>query len=85
MGTLFKQPLGELMGKKEEMAHGFGLKQAPDVLVKMSRLAVPAFPDSQRRELQPMAEGVGLESRYAGFCEHHVRNFALSGLLDAGG
>jgi isopenicillin-N N-acyltransferase like protein len=59
LGALYKQPLTELMGKQEEVAHGFGLKQAPGVLVKMSRLALPSFPDSQRRELQAMATASG--------------------------
>ena len=59
LGTLYKHPLGELMGKQDEVARGFGLKQAPGVLVKMSRLAVPAFPDSQRRELQSMSAASG--------------------------
>ncbi len=59
LGTLYKQPLKELMGKQEDVAHGFGLKQSPGVLVKMSRLAVPMFPDSQRRELQAMADASG--------------------------
>ena len=59
LGTLYKHPLGELMGKQDEVVRGFGLKQAPGVLVKMSRLAVPAFPDSQRRELQSMSAASG--------------------------
>ncbi len=59
LGTLYKHPLGELMGKQDEVARGFGLKQAPGVLVKMSRLAVPAFPESQRRELQSMSTASG--------------------------
>src|SRR5262245_13456171 len=33
LGTLLKKPLGELMSKKEEIAHGFGLQQAPNLLV----------------------------------------------------
>jgi hypothetical protein len=59
LGTLLKKPLGELMSKKEEIAHGFGLQQAPNVLVMTSRLAMPAFPESQRRELVAMGKAAG--------------------------
>lgn len=59
LGTLLKKPLGELMSKKEEIAHGFGLQQAPNVLVMTSRLAMPAFPDAQRREMVAMSKAAG--------------------------
>src|SRR5262245_1372186 len=59
LGALLRKPLGELMSKKEEIAHGFGLQQAPNVLVMTSRLAMPAFPDAQRREMVAMSRAGG--------------------------
>ena len=56
LGALLRKPLGELMSKKEEIAHGFGLQQAPNVLVMTSRLAMPAFPEAQRREMVAMSK-----------------------------
>jgi isopenicillin-N N-acyltransferase like protein len=61
LGTLLKAPLSKLLGKKEEIAHGFGLRAAPDLLVKTSRLVVPAFPESQRREMQSLMQAAGVD------------------------
>jgi hypothetical protein len=61
LGTLLKQPLAELLGKKDELAHGFGFHQAPNLLVKMSRLVAPAFPDSQHREIEALAKSAGVD------------------------
>ena len=72
LGTLLKSPLTSLMNKKEDIAHGFGMNAAPNILVKTSRLAVPAFPESQRREIEAMAKASGAESRYPGLRQHRV-------------
>ncbi|HZZ29275.1 MAG TPA: C45 family peptidase [Pirellulales bacterium] len=62
LGTLLKAPLTNLLGKKEEIARGFGFRSAPDLIVKTSRLVVPAFPENQRRELQAMQRAAGVDS-----------------------
>ncbi len=61
LGNLLKQPLSELFGKKEEIAHGLGLQHAPNLLVKSSRLVVPAFPQSYRVELEAIAKATGMD------------------------
>jgi isopenicillin-N N-acyltransferase like protein len=61
IGTLLKKPLNALLNKKEEVAHGFGMNKAPDVLLKTARLAVGSFPDSQRRELTAVAKAADVD------------------------
>jgi hypothetical protein len=61
LGVLLKEPLTTLMDKKNDIAHGFGLSQAPNLLVKMSRLVAPAFPDTQHREINALAQSAGLD------------------------
>jgi len=61
LGTLLKAPLTSLLGKKEEIAHGFGFRSAPDLLVKTSRLLTPSFPESQRREMQSLVQAAGVD------------------------
>jgi isopenicillin-N N-acyltransferase like protein len=61
LGTLLKQPIHSLLGKKNDLAQGFGLQQAPNFLVKLSRFIAPAFPDSQHRELDAMAKAAGVD------------------------
>jgi isopenicillin-N N-acyltransferase-like protein len=56
LGVLCKTPLQNLLSKKDEIAHGLGLQQAPNILVKSSRLAVGSFPENQRRELTALAK-----------------------------
>jgi hypothetical protein len=61
LGTLLKKPIAELFSKKDDFARGLGLQQVPAVMMKMSRLAVPAFPESQRRELEALAKASGVD------------------------
>ncbi len=61
LGTLLKDPITSLLDKKNDIAHGFGLSEAPNLLVRMSRLVVPAFPDSQHREIEALAKSAGTD------------------------
>ncbi len=61
LGVLLKDPITSLLDKKNDIAHGFGLSQAPNLLVKMSRLVAPAFPDAQHREIEAMAKTAGID------------------------
>ncbi len=61
LGHLFKQPLAELMGKREEVSRGLGLAQPPGVIVKMGRFLLPMFPDAQRREIMAEAKAAGAD------------------------
>ena len=61
LGELLKQPITNLMSKKEDIAHGFGLNQAPNLIVKMSRIVAPAFPDTQHREIEALAKTTGID------------------------
>jgi predicted choloylglycine hydrolase len=61
LGNLLKQPLAELFGKKDEIAHGLGLEHAPNLLVKTSRIVTPAFPQAYRQELEAISKATGLD------------------------
>jgi isopenicillin-N N-acyltransferase-like protein len=61
LGTLLKDPLASLLDKKNDIAAGFGLPHAPNLLVKMSRLIAPAFPDAQHREIEALAKSAALD------------------------
>ena len=61
LGTLLKDPITKLLDKKNDIAQGFGLTQAPNLLVKMSRLVAPAFPDAQHREIEALAKTAGID------------------------
>jgi isopenicillin-N N-acyltransferase like protein len=61
LGVLLKDPITSLLDKKNDIAQGFGLNQAPNLLVKMSRLVAPAFPDSQHREIEALAKAAGTD------------------------
>src|SRR5262249_46534188 len=61
LGALLKEPLTSLLSKKNDIAHGFGLSEPPNVIVKMSRLVAPAFPEAQHREIDALAKSAGLD------------------------
>ena len=61
LGKLLKEPLSSLLNKKDDLAQGFGFPQAPNLLVKMSRLVAPAFPDAQHREIEALAKSAGID------------------------
>jgi hypothetical protein len=61
LGQLFKQPLTELLSKREDVAHGFGLAQPPGIIVKAGRFLLPMFPDAQRREIMAEAKAAGAD------------------------
>ncbi len=61
LGNLFRQPLKELLGKREEISRGFGLAQPPGYIVRAGRFLLPMFPDTQRRELAAEAKAAAAD------------------------